>query len=484
MTKFNTKHQGPPTVTNDAGGTAYAQSPQLELASLLLTSFAEDSHYRGQDDTFLKLKTLIAVCDKAFVAKAIIYARTVFGMRSITHVAASELAKHLSGEPWAKSFFEQVIYRPDDITEILAYHKLNNNKVSSAMKKGLGNAFGKFSGYSLAKYRGEGNTFTLLDAVRLCHPKPSEKNAEALKQLKEGKLKNTDTWEAVLSAAGQNAKTDADKQKAKAEAWTKLIEDGSLGYFALLRNLRNIIEQAPAAVPSAIKQLLNEQAIKKSLVLPFRFLSAFEEIKKLTSSKAQRDVSVALTKAVDISLSNIPDFPGETLVVLDTSSSMRNNGTLKSPHVIGALFAAALAKKNNCDVMTFDTTARYLNLNVADSTVTLAESLKFGGGGTNFPSIFERANKKYDRVIILSDMQGWIQRDDNPRAAFHAYKGRYKANPFVYSFDLQNYGNMQFPESHVFAVAGFSEKIFELMGHMEKDKNTLIKEISKIQLEK
>ena len=116
MAKFNlTKTPAKPNTVNLAGGNAYSQSAELELASILLTSFASDQFYRSADDTFKRLKELIPQCDKKFVAQAAIYARTEFGMRSITHVLGSEVAKYLSGEPWAKNFYERLIYRPDDM---------------------------------------------------------------------------------------------------------------------------------------------------------------------------------------------------------------------------------------------------------------------------------------------------------------------------------------------------------------------------------
>jgi 60 kDa SS-A/Ro ribonucleoprotein len=36
----------------------------------------------------------------------------------------------------------------------------------------------------------------------------------------------------------------------------------------------------------------------------------------------------------------------------------------------------------------------------------LARSIPFAQRGTNFNAIFQRANRAYDRIIILSDMQG------------------------------------------------------------------------------
>jgi len=41
---------------------------------------------------------------------------------------------------------------------------------------------------------------------------------------------------------------------------------------------------------------------------------------------------------------------------------------------------------------------------------------------------------------------------------------------------------MQFPENNVFALAGFSDKVFDVMKMMEMDKKALFNEIKAIQL--
>lgn len=165
MSRFNQTSVGSPQrTTNLAGGDAYANSPELELVSILLTSFGEDSFYRDAKDTFNRLRDLIKRCDKEFVAKACVYARKEFGMRSISHVCAAELAKYIGGELWAKDFYSAVIHRPDDMMEICAYYydfcaeqsqksSRGLKTLPSAMKKGFAAAFGKFDGYSLAKWK-------------------------------------------------------------------------------------------------------------------------------------------------------------------------------------------------------------------------------------------------------------------------------------------------------------------------------------------
>lgn len=490
MSRFNSQTKGSDNkTTNLAGAPAYTQKPEMELISLLLTSFASDEFYRSANDSFARLKELIdnpafqGGCDPKFAAQAIVYARTKFGMRSISHVAASELAKRIAGEEWAKDFYKAVVYRPDDMMEILSYHQSNNGKIPNSMKKGFAEAFNRFDGYRLAKYRGEGKEFSLVDVVNLVHPVPTEKNAGALEALIKGELKSTETWEAKLTKAGQDAENEEEKIENKKEAWISFVRKDNTEYFALLRNLRNIIESAPEVLNEALAKLTDEKAIKKSLVLPFRYVTAYNEIMKL-SSKESRNVLIALNKAIDISCSNVPKFDGDTLVVLDVSSSMKGNDD-KAPAVVGALFTAILVKANNADLITFDGSARYVNVDPSSSTLSLANALRFDGNDTNMQSFFPiiPANRKYNRVILLSDMQGWSgdYSRRTPQGTLNDYKKRSGANPYFYSFDLKNYGSLQFPENGVFCLAGFSDKVFSIMSLLEQDRNALINEVKKIE---
>ena len=483
MGKFNATVSKPKTLTeNLAGGQAYKQTDELALVSMLLTSFVNDQFYKKGSATLKDLKALSEkIGDKEFVAKAAIYARDKFGMRSITHGLAGELTSQLAGFEWAKSFYDKVVVRPDDMTEILAYYLSNKAgkgkvKFPNALKKGFATAFDKFDGYQIAKYKGENKDVKLVDVVNIAHPVPTDRNREALNLLINGKLKNTETWEAKLSAAGQAAEGEEDLSKLKADAWGELISSKKIGYFALLRNLRNIISQAPDAVDAACEMLVSENLIKKSRVLPFRFATAYDEISRLESDSSTRKVLVAINQALEVSLANVPKFDGETLVVMDVSGSMSGR-----PSEIASLFGAILAKVNSCDVMTFSTDAQYKSYNPLDSVMTIRGSFRYSGGGTNFKAIFNKANKKYDRIIILSDMQGWIGYT-TPSNEFASYKKRSGANPYVYSWDLAGLGTLQFPESNVFGLAGFSDKVFDIMKLMEIDKNAMLNEIKAIQL--
>jgi len=639
MAKFNIHSAKVGMTENYAGGQAFTESPELEFISILLTSFVEDQYYKSAEKTLQRVVDLVNTCSPEFVAKAAVFARTEFGMRSISHAVAAELAKNISGKDWAKRFYNRIVHRPDDMLEILAYFRAKNSgKLANAMKNGFSAAFSKFDSYQLAKYRGEKRDIKLVDLVNLVHPVPSDKNREALAQLIKGELKSTETWESKLSKAGQNAETETEVSENKRMAWKELIISKKIGYFALLRNLRNIAESCYflseneiefnkavaevdleiekkdaemkdieniisdfqksfkyseadifviksrifelskklkdnslsslgnlqiALLPLAqindiyvntdviekeisdlkqqiliINEFINEQnnslseiftkktilqnkinilieskktlfykfadfdnellvetcnllenrkLIKNSLVLPFRFTTAIGEIEKI-SNIGKTKLLDSLNNALDISCDNVPEFSGKTLVVSDFSGSMGYG--ISSHKGKACLLGSLLAKKNNADFMIFGDKAKYVTFNNSAQTMEIfsylhkqntSEGFVQVGHGTNFHSIFTTANRSYDRIIILSDMQGWIGYN-SPVKVFNEYKKRFDCNPFIYSLDLAGYGSLQFPEKKTFCMAGFSEKIFDIMQVLEQDPNALLHKIENVEI--
>jgi len=488
MSRFNTATKtAQPDTVNLAGGLAYAESPKLEFAGLLLTSMLKDQFYRKADDQLKRIQELALQLDPKFIAKTAIYARRDNHMRSASHVAMGELFRkvngnsRVSGEEWVKRALEKVIIRPDDAQEIFAYYEsqvADTKAHPNQLRKGVALALDKFDEYQLAKYRGEGKDVSLVDIVNIVHPGPKDLYGKVVK----GTLKNSKTFESKLSAAGQvvtEGKTEKEielaKKTNKKEAWGELLSSGQIGYFALLKNLRNILEQAPEHLDTALTLLVNENRIEKSRILPYRFITALMEVEALGGSDA-RKVAVAIDQAVEISCKVATHFEGETLVAIDVSGSM--GGVLQR---IAGLFGAVIAKANNADVLLFDDRAIPINYNLRDSVSTLAKSFGLCGGGTDFNVIFQGAQEKYDRIIILSDMQAWIG-NGAPRGSFGDYKRRTGANPKIYSFNLQDSGTIQFPEQNVYAMAGLSEKSLDIMEKLELDKNALVNEIESIEI--
>lgn len=476
MAKFNTSSAATHKTTNKAGGSAYAMTPELELVSSLLTSFLEDKFYESGKDRQKAIIASFKKVDPLFAAKAAIYARNEFGMRSVSHVVAGEIAGTVKGEQWTKRFFDKIVRRPDDMTEIMAYYYANYSKNEpQALRKGFAAAFGRFDEYQLAKYRNSGKAVKLVDIANVVHPAHSE----AVRKLINDELRNQNTFEAKLSEAGKS-----DDENAKKEAWGSLVTSGKLGYFALLRNLRNIIEQAPEVIDQVVEQLTDEKKIRQSLVLPFRFLTAAKEIGKLPGPEAKKAI-VAVGTALDKSTANLPKFDGETLVAVDKSGSMSGDPLNKA-----SLFAAMLVKSNLADVLLWGDSAIHMSLNPGDSVTSLANEIITTASrnmdGTNIAVPFREARRKYSRIVILTDEQSWGHSyyggySSGP-AELAAYRQRMGANPMVYNWDLAGHGTLQFPENQVAALAGWSDKVFDIMKLVETDKAALVNTIKAVEL--
>ena len=132
MSKYNEKRE--PVVkktTTHQGGSGLTQRPEHELVGILSTGI-QNTYYEKESERETRLREVIdtiAKKYKLFAAKALVYARSVFGQRSVTHVGAVNLMPHLSGDELGKRFFSKrnrkgnvggIIYRLDDMTEILA----------------------------------------------------------------------------------------------------------------------------------------------------------------------------------------------------------------------------------------------------------------------------------------------------------------------------------------------------------------------------
>lgn len=461
MSRFATKKTNTTKTVNLAGGESYKNSPELELASILLTSFTADKHYRTSNEEVKRLRELLKVVDAEFACKAAVYARQVAGMRSISHLLTAEIAPYISGTSFARSFYNAVIRRPDDFAEILSYAKSINwgyKTLPKAMERGFKDAFKKFDEYQLAKWRKENNSINLLNIVHLTHPVPNN----ALNKLYKNRLKlKKGTRESMLADTGQienrSSLSLSEIQEIKAEnlkeGWKQLLSTRKIGYKALVGSLVKIINEAPDMIDITCDILSNKELVRKSLVMPSELIIAFEEVIKNNSYNSRKVLS-ALEVALEYSVDNAPLFFGKTLVCLDVSGSMSGK-----PSRIGGLFSAVLCKKNKCDMMQFNTSGKYVNYNPNDSIGTLYKQFTSGSGGTDFKAIFRTAKDKYDRIIILSDMQSWVGYH-SPKDVFNTYCKTYNVNPYIYSWDLQGYGTTQFPSNKIFAIAGFNNNVF------------------------
>lgn len=502
------------------GGVSYAQPAKEELAFSLVTSFIDSSYYEKDKKRISRVRALVKKIvekDPAFLAKLAVITRKEFHMRSAFHVLMGEFARAHRGDNLVRLALALGVERPDDISEIMAYLK---KPIPNAVKKGAAEALRKFDGYQLAKYRGSGRDFSLADVFNLIHPSPKGltlKDRRAWKELMADDLRSKQTWETEISAAGKDNK---DTKKSKKAAWQKLVQSEKIGYMALLRNLRNIVELCDAkTIRLAAKRIADPEEVRRSKQLPFRFLSAWIELNKISKGSpdglrlekgnpAVDSLCDAVANAIEASVENIPLLEGTTVILSDNSGSMRGDyggGSLvsamstRSTADIANLFALlAWLRADNTYVGLFGDTLREPMLDRDKSIFENFETVNevaSGVGGATEAGVFIafekliKTKQKVDRIVIFSDQQigrgcGWYdmrgRRGNSLNELFNEYR---KINPdvMVYSIDLRGYGDNVFQDNAI-KLGGWSEKIFELM-HMVERKGGLVKYIDNYDLE-
>src|SRR5687768_7416850 len=245
------KHQVP-EVRTAAGGRAVSISNEQQLTRLVNACFLwEDGFYIEGVKVAEMLKELVAACRPEFVAALAVEARHTHHLRHVPLLLAAALANHPDRAQFSKpgekaliaQTIQQVISRADELGEFMSLYagvlgvapraigggNGFKKKLSTQVKSGVAAAFDKFGEYNFAKYNRDG-AFTLRDVARLVHPGATGERGALYRRIFKGEaLAAAGTWEERLSA-GEDKKT----------VWTSMLQSGSLGYSALLKNLRNM----------------------------------------------------------------------------------------------------------------------------------------------------------------------------------------------------------------------------------------------------
>ena len=554
MAKFNEKKMAKqPTERNFMGEMAFKMEDKEELISTVMTTFLQGEYYEKEATKIARIQELLKKVDPLFAAKLAIYARNEGNLRSVTHFVAAEIAKYVSGTDWGKRFYNRIVVRPDDMSEIVsAYAHINGmsqkdiSKIPNAMKGGFKTALERLDAYQLDKYKMKNREVSLIDLIRLFHPKGNQKNAEAFKRLVNGEslegLYETKIFEKEMTKAGQLTKgaTEDEKEKAKHEAISGILGNvKGMPIMNLIRNLRNIILYAPDKVEDACAQLRIKDKILKSRLLPFRFATAYAEVEKMTWDKPDTDTAIAfesdkakneLTKAqfnslkrsvlnaledaIQYSVGNIPELEGNVAILVDHSGSCRGDAggssvvsafSKTSTAMIGNLFGSMMAyRQKNVYIGLFgdklidvpmDRNMKMLDFNKKSFDEGARCGLGTETGIYDFMRKCVDEKKKVDNVVVFSDCQigsgergftPWYGSKLSDRGGhFHElFKEFKKLNPMCNWIVVnlrQSGGTSVFDKSmRILNIAGWSDKIFDVIKSNCKGWDAVIKEIESV----
>ena len=283
--------------------------------------------------------------------------------------------------------------------------------------------------------------------------------------------------------------TKEEKAEAVKALWEELIDSGRLGYMALLRNLRNILQAnvSPAHIERVASHICDPAKVAKSKQLPFRFLAAYKELMDVTSVHTASMLST-LEKAVRESVNNLEGFGTETsvLVAADVSGSMFTTISPKSSvmnYDIGILLSMLLKSKCSSVISgMFGDSWKVLNLpqeSVLANTIEMKRREGEVGYSTNGYLVIDYLvdnNIKMDKVMMFTDMQMWdsTYREKHIQKSWAKYRQMYPEAK-LYLFDLQGYGQapVRLVGDDVTLIAGWSDKVFDVLNAVENGAEVL-----------
>jgi len=508
------------TTTKDTltfeGAAAWSRDAKSDLFLLAVTNFyGEDTFYEKAGDRnqrFVELVHRVAAEDPQWLGKFLPWLRRDANIRTAAVVGAVEAARALSRphQPGkevgpARRIIGETLLRADESGEALSYYfQTYGRKVPSPIRRGIGDVAQRmYTERNFIKWDSDRSTFRMADVVELTHPAPVDRSkfdhrnraqSDLFKYMIDDRHRPTEVPETlemiryrqtllkdlqdpkerrklleepnvgvILADAGMTWEALSSSGPMNKAAWESIIP--SMGYMALLRNLRNFSEAGISGglVAYVGDQLSDPEQVARSRQLPYRFLSAYLEATNAAWA-------LPLETALQHSTQNIPSLPGTTLVLVDTSSSMSSralSGRSKiTPMMAGALFGVALAAKGE----------RVDLYGYADGTFThpvrkgssvLRETERFVrrvgevGHGTRTAESLRATWNGHDRVVIVTDGQTF--------GSWHGDVGSQIPSSIpIYAFNMMGYAPAMMETSKTrHELGGLTDRTFSMIPLVE-----------------
>lgn len=494
-----------PTPTH-VGSPGWSRDARSDLFLLAATNLVREQTYHedaaARDARFEALARQVAVEDPGWLSRFLPFLRGELNMRSAAVVLACEALDARRGqpgvEPLSAAWIDAACQRADEPAEVIGYWLARHGRaLPMAVKRGVARAVRRlYTERSALKYDAADRAIRMGDVIELVHPKPRDAAQGALfrylldvRHHPDAIRADLELLPAVRAARGFMAfPVDARRLYLRepsaaealthagftwerlsgwlqgpmdAEAWEAIIP--SMGYMALLRNLRNF-DQAPvsdATAAQVARKLADPAEVARSRQLPIRFYSAW---KNTTSMRW----GAALEVALDASLANVPELAGRTLILIDLSPSMDGALSARSTvprREIALVFGVALARRcASADVVVYSGENARIEVGRADSVLRGVQrhaGWRDRRGGTYTFTALNQHYRSHDRIVILTDDQA------------HDAGAYPLPDCSIYTFNLAGYGpaHMAVGERGRYEIGGLSDAAFRMVPLLEAHRN-------------
>jgi 60 kDa SS-A/Ro ribonucleoprotein len=494
----------PANAVNEAGGSAYTFDPRHALAQYAVTGCMNSTFYAQAEQILDQVLRLCRQVEPEFIAKTALFARTCGFMKDSPALLCAVLSVRSPG--LMAEIFDRVLDNGKmlrNFVQIIRSGVVGRKSLGTLPKRMIQQWLQSRTPDELF-VGSTGQDPSLADIIKMVHPKPSTPQHEALYGYLIGREYAFDAlpdrvrqFESFKRQSGSERQPlpDVPFQFLTAlnltrDDWVQIARNASWQVVRMNLNTfqRHGVFTDKSMVREIADKLRDPERIQKARVFPYQLMAAYLN----ADSDLPRAILDALQDALEISVQNIPDYPGKIYVFPDVSGSMhtpvtgfRKGSSSKIRCVdVAALISSAILRKNpDAQVMPFSTDVVDIRLNSRDSVMTNAQKLaSLPQGGTNCSAPLARLNRNRaigDLVIYVSDNESWIDSSrtgifrSSPTATLKQWQLFKSRNPQakLICVDLQPNRTTQAAEhDDIVNVGGFSDQVFRLIAEVAAGK--------------
>lgn len=498
---------GSTQVVNHAGGKAHLKSSEQILASLACTGAFNNTFYAaGKDQLDLVTEHAKNVSDD-YLAKLAVYARQKGFMKDMPALLCAMLVARQS--TLADVVFDKVIDNARmlrNFVQILRSGAVGRKSLGSKAKRLVKRFIGNLNDYSLWE-ASVGRDPSLVDVLKLAHPKAKDENRNALYAYIMGKPVDVALlpdfirdYEAFVAGESKYAPVKAPFQKLTAlplstHDWERIASNAR--WTATRMNLntfhRHGVFDNKEMVDVVAARLSDRENIIKARAFPYQLMTAMLNV----SNELPHKLKVALEDAMEVALENVPEIAGKTVIAIDVSGSMSsaitgNQGSATSKVTcldVAALVGAALMHKNrSANIVTFAYETTPLRVAHDAKVMTIANTIKRNlGGGTNCGSVINyliKNNIEVDQLVMVSDNESWADNYRSDLSTLWArYKGMFPKAKMVNCDITPNQYSVSANRADTLMVGGFSDEVFNVMASFFEGRTNQVDAIKAVSLD-
>ena len=476
---------------NLAHGKAYALSDKAALAQYAMTGCLNGTFYASDKDQLDNTLKFASKVSSDFLAKLAVYSRQKGAMKDMPAVLAAVLSSRDAN--MLSAIFDRVVDNPKmvrNFVQVLRSGATGRKSLGTRPKKLVQKYLESLTDEQL--FRADvGNSPSLQDIIKMVHPKPNSKARSAMYAYlldKEFNKKDLNSLAKQYEAFKKDMTgeiPDVPFQMLTAlplteKHWMQIASNATWTQTRMNLNTfaRHGVFKDPKMVSLISERLQDPEQVKRSKVFPYQLFAAFKNV----GDDVPNSVTLALQKAAEHAIANIPEYSGKVYVMVDVSGSMSqpvtgNRGTVSSKMScvdVAALIASSILRKNvDAEVMPFDTSVHKHRLNPLDSIMTNAATLaRFGGGGTDchLPLMqLNKQNAKADLVIYVSDYESWADpqgyKGSGLMNEWVKFKARNKSCKLVCIDLVPNKTSQVSSSEDILQVGGFSDQVFDVISN-------------------